>query len=160
MNCIKEQRKYRKLASRRLMADNRILENIFRLETGIRSEMAKLPVPGWQYAASTVLDLLESCLTSSFQNKSQEKSALTGQGEAASLPACTTTAGRGSRTARGKTNLQPSSPAALTPYRQLGQVSCLSVKTFPQVEKMPDHYLPAVAGEAGRKGRRCIHVLR
>jgi len=46
MNCIKEQRKYRKLASRRLMADNRILENIFRLETGIRSEMAKLPVPG------------------------------------------------------------------------------------------------------------------
>lgn len=41
MNCIKEQRKCRKLASRRLIADKRILENIFRWEEGIRSEMVR-----------------------------------------------------------------------------------------------------------------------
>lgn len=41
MNCINEQRKYRKLASRRLMADKRISENIFRSEEGIGSEMVR-----------------------------------------------------------------------------------------------------------------------
>jgi len=70
-NCIKEESKCRKLASRMLTADKAILENILCSEEGIGSEMVREESGAAAAARSGALRVAPSCLTSSLQNKSR-----------------------------------------------------------------------------------------